>query len=114
MRQRKNGISSVMLQCLLLVICVVGIHTGASAKGVADYGALKVSGTQLVSQKTGEQVVLRGVSTHGINWDVGYPYVSREAFQTLRDQYAVNAIRLAMYTTEYYGYCDKAVLYRLH
>ncbi|MBO5468973.1 MAG: cellulase family glycosylhydrolase [Lachnospiraceae bacterium] len=108
MRQRKNGISSVMLQCLLLVICVVGIHTGVSAKGVADYGALKVSGTQLVSQKTGEQVVLRGVSTHGINWDVGYPYVSREAFQTLRDQYAVNAIRLAMYTTEYYGYCDKA------
>lgn len=79
-----------------------------AANAVADYGALEVKEAKLVSQKTGEQVQLRGVSTHGINWDVGYPYISKESFQTLRDEYSVNAIRLAMYTTEYYGYCDKA------
>lgn len=78
-----------------------------AATAVETNGALKVEGTKLVSQKTGEVVQLRGVSTHGINWDVGYPYISKAAFKTLRDKYSVNAIRLAMYTTEYYGYCDK-------
>lgn len=75
---------------------------------VEENGALKVEGTRLISSKTGQTVQLRGVSTHGINWDVGYPYISKAAFQTLRDKYSVSAIRLAMYTTEYYGYCDKA------
>lgn len=93
--------------CFVLAVAF-GLCKSVEAKGVADYGALQVKGTGLVSQKTGEQVMLRGVSTHGINWDVGYPYISKESFQTLRDKYAVNAIRLAMYTTEYYGYCDKA------
>lgn len=105
MNNRRWGVVVCTLICMM-GIAFCGMHV--SAKGVADYGALKVEGTQLVSQKTGEKVVLRGVSTHGINWDVGYPYISKAAFQTLRDQYAVNAIRLAMYTTEYYGYCDKA------
>lgn len=93
---------------ILSLVWVLLVSARLEAKGAADYGALKVSGTQLVSGKTGESVMLRGVSTHGINWDVGYPYISKEAFQTLRDQYAVNVVRLAMYTTEYYGYCDKA------
>lgn len=78
-----------------------------AATAVETNGALKVEGTKLVSQKTGKEVQLRGVSTHGINWDVGYPYISKAAFKTLRDKYSVTAIRLAMYTTEYYGYCDK-------
>ena len=92
----------------MLLLCVILVQGKVHAKGVSDYGTLQVSGTHLVSSKTGEPVMLRGVSTHGLNWDVGYPYISKEAFQTLRDQYAVNVVRLAMYTTEYYGYCDKA------
>lgn len=87
---------------------LAGSHMSLAATAVEENGALKVEGTRLVSQKTGREVQLRGVSTHGINWDVGYPYVSEAAFKTLRDQYSVNAVRLAMYTTEYYGYCDKA------
>lgn len=79
-----------------------------AATAVETNGTLKVEGTKLVSSKTGKAVQLRGVSTHGINWDVGYPYISKAAFKTLRDSYSVNAVRLAMYTTEYYGYCDKA------
>ncbi|MBR1599158.1 MAG: cellulase family glycosylhydrolase [Lachnospiraceae bacterium] len=98
-----------ILLCIIAVLCVsllAGVK--AEAAGVSDYGALKVSGTQLTSTRTGGAAVLRGVSTHGINWDVGYPYISKEAFSTLQDDYGVNAIRLAMYTTEYFGYCDKA------
>ena len=95
---------------LLLTLCISAfLFTGidVNAARVSESGALKVSGTKLTSKKTGQSVQLRGVSTHGINWDVGYPYISKEAFMTLRDDYSVDAIRLAMYTTEYYGYCDK-------
>ncbi|MDO5156178.1 MAG: glycoside hydrolase family 5 protein [Eubacteriales bacterium] len=94
---------------VMMLACLLFFGQAAEAKTELEKnGALKVSGTQLVSQKTGKKVQLRGVSTHGINWDVGYPYISKDAFKTLRDDYGVNAIRLAMYTTEYYGYCDKA------
>ncbi len=92
--------------CFCMAIVFSALDAQA-ATAVETNGALKVDGTKLVSQKTGQEVQLRGVSTHGINWDVGYPYISKAAFQTLRDKYSVNAIRLAMYTTEYYGYCDK-------
>jgi endoglucanase len=66
-------------------------------------GRLKVKGTQLVNEN-GKSVTLKGVSTHGINW---YPqYVNTSAFKTLRDQWGVQCIRLAMYTEEYNGYCS--------
>ena len=99
-------------KAMLGVLCACGVMlmlpwTVKAATAVETNGALKVEGKKLVSQKTGTEVQLRGVSTHGINWDVGYPYISKAAFKTLRDKYSVNAIRLAMYTTEYYGYCDK-------
>lgn len=98
----------VMEIAMLGLALLVNNHSSLAATAVEENGALKVEGTKLVSQKTGKEVQLRGVSTHGINWDVGYPYISEAAFKTLRDKYSVNAIRLAMYTTEYYGYCDKA------
>ena len=68
------------------------------------HGQLAVNGTQIVDQN-GQAFQLRGVSTHGINWDVGKPYVNQAAFQTIRDEWGANAIRLAMYTSEYNGYC---------
>ena len=98
------------ISVLAFLICAGIMFVSGSnvnASGVSEYGALSVNGTKLTSKKTGKEVVLRGVSTHGINWDVGYPYVSKAAFKSLRDDYGVNAIRLAMYTTEYFGYCDK-------
>ncbi len=91
----------------LVLLFGAGVNVSA-ATTVEQNGALKVSGTKLVSQKTGKTVKLRGVSTHGINWDVGYPYISKNAFKTLRDSYGVNAIRLAMYTQDYDGYCTGA------
>ena len=69
----------------------------------AQNGRLKVSGAKLVNEK-GKEVILKGVSTHGINW---FPqYVNSSAFKTLRDQWGVQCIRLAMYTEEYNGYCS--------
>lgn len=65
-------------------------------------GKLSVNGTNLVD-KDNNIVQLRGISTHGIAW---YPdYVNYESFKTLRDEFGINAIRLAMYTGEDGGYC---------
>lgn len=69
---------------------------------VANHGALSVKGTNIVD-KNGKVFQLQGVSTHGINW---FPdYVNKEAFSDLSG-YGVNAIRLAMYTADYNGYCS--------
>lgn len=67
-----------------------------------NHGALSVKGTDIVDAK-GEKYQLKGVSTHGINW---FPdYVNKEAFSSLAG-FGVNAIRLAMYTADYNGYCS--------
>lgn len=64
--------------------------------------ALKVSGSSL-TDSSGNPVILRGISTHGLSW---FPeYVNEEAFRQLHEQWGINCIRLAMYTAEYNGYC---------
>jgi endoglucanase len=69
---------------------------------VAKHGALKVKGANLVD-KNGKKFQLYGMSTHGINW---FPeYVNYDSFKTLRDDWNTNCVRLAMYTSEYNGYC---------
>lgn len=66
-------------------------------------GALQVSGTKLTN-KDGHAVQLKGISTHGLSW---FPeYVNKECFRQLREEWNVNVIRLAMYTSEYGGYCS--------
>lgn len=68
-----------------------------------NHGALQVKGTQLLD-KNGNPYQLKGISTHGLAW---FPeYVNKEAFQTLRDDWGANVIRLAMYTEESGGYCS--------
>ena len=65
-------------------------------------GPLHVLHGKLCDEKD-NPVQLRGVSTHGLAW---FPeYVNEEAFRTLRDDWNVNTIRLAMYTAENGGYC---------
>ena len=78
-----------------------------------NHGALSIDGTDIVDQ-SGDKYQLRGISTHGLAW---FPeYVNRDAFQTLRDDWGANLIRLAMYTDESGGYCsdgDKSKLKQL-
>ena len=67
------------------------------------HGELSLDGTRIVDEH-GADFQLRGMSTHGINW---FPeYVNEEAFRTLRDEWGLNCIRLALYTAEYDGYCE--------
>ncbi len=68
---------------------------------VSLHGELSVKGVNIVD-KNGDKFQLKGVSTHGINW---FPeYVNEAGFKTLRDEWKVNTIRLAMYTVDYNGY----------
>lgn len=65
-------------------------------------GGLSVKGNKLVNSK-GQQVQLRGVSTHGLAW---FPqYVNSSLVSELKTKWNCNVIRLAMYTAEYGGYC---------
>ena len=72
-------------------------------KSAYDYfGALKVKGNQLVNREN-EVVMLRGVSTHGLNW---YPeYVNEESILYMKNNWNIDILRLAMYTAETDGYC---------
>lgn len=65
-------------------------------------GSLRVSGNKLVDS-SGKAVQLKGISTHGINWFPGY--VNQNMFTELKNTWNSNVVRLAMYTSEYNGYC---------
>ncbi len=87
---------------LLLLFCAEPKETLAATPYAAN-GRLSVSKGKVVNEK-GKPFVIKGVSTHGLSW---YPqYVNRGSFKTLRDQWGVNTIRLALYTAEYHGYCS--------
>lgn len=83
---------------LLLLAMAVPV----SATPVSSHGRLSVKGTKLVDS-SGKAFQIKGVSTHGIAW---YPeYVSKASFKSLRDDWGVNTVRLAMYSADYNGYC---------
>ena len=66
------------------------------------YGALHVEDGVLVDAD-GNQVQLTGVSSAGLSW---YPdYVTADAISSLKENWGINVIRLAMYTSDYNGYC---------
>lgn len=74
-----------------------------SGTPLENHGRLHVDGTQLVDAN-GDPYQLKGVSTHGLAW---FPeYVNKEAFQSIRDDWGGNVVRLAMYTSESGGYCS--------
>ncbi len=83
---------------------VVTKSQAATKTPVAEHGKLSVKETKLVDEN-GDAFQLKGVSSHGINWDVGEPFVNKKALKTLRDKWGVNCFRVAMYTQDYNGYC---------
>lgn len=87
---------------LMMFVTVMLLSVSAAATPLAEHGKLSVKNGRIVDSK-GKDFQLKGVSTHGLSW---FPeYVSKEAFQSLRDQWGANTVRLAMYTAEYNGYC---------
>lgn len=78
-----------------------GSASSSSAPGPSEAGPLHVEGTGLAG-RNGEPVMLRGISTHGLQW---YPqYVNADTFRELRNNWNINVIRLALYTDES-GWC---------
>ncbi len=70
----------------------VGIHGKLSIADVDGYTA------PVIVDKDNNPYQLRGVSTHGLSW---FPqYVNKGAFQTFRDYWGVNLIRIAVYARE--------------
>lgn len=85
-----------------LLVIVLAAFLGSTTVYAAKLPALKVKGTRLVNEK-GKTVQLKGVSTHGLSW---YPeYVNQKAFTHMKKKWGINVVRLAMYTSEYNGYC---------
>jgi aryl-phospho-beta-D-glucosidase BglC (GH1 family) len=64
--------------------------------GISANGRLSVKGTQIVN-KDGQPVVLRGMSSHGLQWYPGF--VSEDYIKAVADRGA-NVMRFAMYTEE--------------
>ena len=89
-----------VLSLFLAVLLTVSME--CAPVQAAKLPALKVQGTQLVNSK-GKKVQLKGVSTHGLSW---FPeYVNQKSFTYMKKKWGINAVRLAMYTSEYNGYC---------
>lgn len=66
------------------------------------FGALSVEDGRL-TDADGNQVQLVGVSSHGLSW---FPeFITADSIKSLRDNWGINTIRLAMYTSDYNGYC---------
>lgn len=89
-----------VLSLFLAVLLTVSME--CAPVQAAKLPALKVQGTQLINSK-GKKVQLKGVSTHGLSW---FPeYVNQKSFTYMKKKWGINAVRLAMYTSEYNGYC---------
>ena len=100
MKKEKN---ILRFACLLLTLLLSLGFCSVRQVSAGKLPSLKVSGTKLINDK-GKQVQLKGVSTHGIAW---FPeYVNQNAFSYMKKNWGMNTVRLAMYTSEYNGYCN--------
>lgn len=66
---------------------------------VKTHGRLQIKGSQLVDQY-GEPIQLKGMSSHGLQWDQGSRYANVNAMRELRDNWNQTVFRAAMYTAE--------------
>ena len=65
----------------------------------ARYGQLQVAGGKL-RDSSGNVVQLKGMSTHGLQWNVGRWILQEAAFDALANDWELDLIRLAMYVGE--------------
>ncbi len=72
----------------------VGQHGKLSLATVKGYTA------PVIVDKQGNPYQLRGASTHGMHWNEMHPYVNKGSFQSLRDEWGINMVRLVSYVTQ--------------
>ena len=95
-----SGLLAIIIVCTMVLFDTKETKA-ASGTPFASHGRLSVSGTKLVDA-SGQVYQLRGVSTFNLAW---YPqYYTKAAFQSLRDDWGANAVRIVMYPHEYNGY----------
>ena len=88
---------------LILTLCLAfgtlaGAQDAVQTARPSVNGALHVSGTVLADE-SGQEVVLRGLSTHGLTW---FPdFVDEGFFRQLSDSWDLSLVRLAMYSDIY-------------
>ncbi|MEE8715892.1 MAG: cellulase family glycosylhydrolase [Coriobacteriales bacterium] len=105
------GDSATRAQTAKMLCVMLGLVSGSDDPQADDAlplarpstsGALRVDGTQLVASD-GTAVQLRGVSTHGLT---RYPeYVNAGMVSELSSGWDADALRLALFTWSYGGYC---------
>lgn len=101
--RRKSFVGVLVLALLCASIFQVQVVVvNATTTPLKSNGRLQIKNGKVVNEK-GKPFVIKGISTHGIAW---FPqYINKKAFQTVRDKWSVNTIRLSMYTADYNGYC---------
>ncbi len=78
-------------------------ETVAQAEALPYYGALSVNDQGQLVDESGKTAQLTGVSSHGLSWYGDY--ITKDSVTYLRDNWGINCLRLAMYTSDYNGYC---------
>ncbi|MCR5547108.1 MAG: glycoside hydrolase family 5 protein [Lachnospiraceae bacterium] len=98
-----KSIKQFLCFCLIATILFScqEFHSVAPISEAASISRLHVDGKYLKNAKN-KTVQLKGISTHGISW---YPeYINDKCFKQLH-KWGANVVRLAMYSSEYNGYC---------
>ncbi len=80
--------AEIITECTTLSMSVNG--------GISENGALQVKGTQLLNEG-GERVVLKGMSSHGLQW---FPQFTDSSYIKAIADRGANVMRFAMYTEE--------------
>lgn len=83
-----------------------GSSTDLTVPVANNLSPLHVEGTRLCDA-SGNAVRLQGVSLHGLGFGTDFTkYVNKAAFQTLRDDWGANVVRLPVYSMDYGGWCN--------
>lgn len=73
-------------------------ETPYEVHGNLSVGKSSAYSAPVILDKNGNPFQLRGASTHGVQW---FPeYINEDAFRTLRDDWGINTVRLALYPRE--------------
>jgi len=82
------------LKIFLFCACLFSVNALQAQTPVEQYGQLKVSGNKIVSEKTSQPVVLRGMSLFWSQWLD--KYYNENTLKWLRDDWCADVIRAAM------------------
>lgn len=87
----------IIIGILILNNFIFDNNNKSSYSPVSENGKLKISNTDIINKK-GELFTLKGISSSGIQWT--YEMLNFDNLKNLKDNFKINAFRIAMYTEE--------------